>query len=611
MLVPPPTNNNVSILGIEGALTAIACAIAFCLPRLGFAFYGKIERGFGKLARRRALSVALVGLTALALRLALLPVQPVPQPYYTDDFGFLFAADTFAHARLTNPTPAMWQHFETMHIDMRPTYMSMFFPAQGLVLAAGKVLFGHPWFGQLLAMALMCAAICWMLQAWLPPSWALLGGLLAVLRLGLFSYWIDTYTGGGAIAALGGALVLGSLPRLLRAWRMRDGVLLAAGLLILANSRPYEGMLLCLPVAAALGLRLWRNRPAPAVLGRAAALPLLLLVAGGAWMAYYNYRNFGSALTLPYTVNRATYAVAPHFLWERPSPIPVYRYKAIHDYYIKVELPEFEKLHSASGFVPQTILKGLRTFLFFAEFALIPPLIMLRRVFLDRRIRFLLFCMIPMGVGVIAEAGIRPYYLAPFTAAFYAIGLEAMRHLKQWKPGGQPAGATMQRLLVTLCFATAALDAAASPLNLGQPPTPGSGWACECLGSTQSGSTKSGSTQTGSTQSGSPQPGAERAGIQAALEQMPGKHLVLVRYAPNHNASEEWVYNSPDTDSSKVIWAREMDSGENQEQNEEQDLALIRYYKDRKVWLVQPDATPATLTPYSHRGNENIAAKSN
>src|SRR6202035_3207752 len=154
---------------------------------------------------------------------------------------------TFAHGRLTNPTPAMWTHFETMHVSMTPTYSSMFFPAQGLVLAAGKVLFGHPWYGMLCATALMCAAICWMLQGWLPPSWALLGGLLAVLRVGLFSYWINMYTGAGSVSALGGALVLGALPRLIKSASLRDGLLLAIGILVLANSRPYEGLLLCLP----------------------------------------------------------------------------------------------------------------------------------------------------------------------------------------------------------------------------------------------------------------------------------------------------------------------------------------------------------------------------
>jgi hypothetical protein len=71
---------------------------------------------------------------------------------------------------------------------------------------------------------------------------------------------------------------------------------------------------------------------------------------------------------------------------------------------------------------------------------------------------------------------------------------------------------------------------------------------------------------------------------------MPGKQLVLVRYAPGHSPIDEWVYNAANIDGSKVIWARDMDAASNQE--------LLRYYSDRKAWLVEPDATPAAVAPY-------------
>lgn len=572
MMQSSTPGTGVSLMAIEAGLTAIAVAVAFLAPRLGSAFFSPIERAFRHLARRQGLSVAVVGASALLLRLAILPWCPIPHPFLPTDFSFLLAADTFASGRLANPTPAMWQHFESIHITMQPTYASMYFPAQGLALAAGKVLFGRAWFGILASSALMCAALCWMLQAWLPPAWALLGGLLAVVHLGLFSYWVDTYSGGGCIAALGGALVLGAFPRFLKKFHLRDSLLLAIGVVLLATSRPYEGILLCLPVAFVLGRAALygRNRPTPALLLRRTAGPLLLVLLAGAWMGYYNYRAFGNPWTPPYSIDRATYAMAPYFVWQSARPEPVYRHAAMRDFYYRDELVDYNKIHSLRGFLPETLIKAARGLIFFAGIALLPPWIMLRRVMLDRRIRFLVVCCAVLAFGMSIEIFLIVHYLAPFTAAFYAIGLQAMRHLRVWNPGGQPVGMGMVRFLVTVVFALAIVRVFA-----GVPSAQASGdnsraWSYQWYG---------------------PGPaGRARAQVQAALEQIPGGQLVVVRYSASHDPFQEWVYNSANIDQSKIIWAREM--------NESSNCELIRYYRNRRVWLVQPDLQPVAVSPY-------------
>src|SRR5713101_7404834 len=189
-----------SLFGTEAVIVAIALGFAFTAPRAGAGWFRAVEERLGRLARRRALSVAVVGVSALLARALLLPVVPIPEPAVHDEFSYLLAADTFASGRLANPTHPMWVHFESFHISHQPTYMSMYPPVQGLVLAAGKLIGGKPWLGVWVMVALMCSAICWMLQGWLPPGWALFGGALAVMRLGLFSYWINSYWGAAATA---------------------------------------------------------------------------------------------------------------------------------------------------------------------------------------------------------------------------------------------------------------------------------------------------------------------------------------------------------------------------------------------------------------------------
>jgi hypothetical protein len=572
MILPSPPVGDPRLIVIEFGLTALASAVAFAWSGLGSSFFSRIERAFARLARRRGMAVLAVGVAALLLRVAILPFFPIPLPFIPDDFSFLLAAETFAHGHLTNPTPAMWTHFETLHLTMQPSYVSMYFPGQGLLLAAGQVLLGHPWFGVLIADALMCAAICWMLQAWLPPTWALLGGFLAILRLGLFSYWVNTYSGGALLAAIGGALVLGSIPRLTKTARFRYGLLTAIGIVLMAFTRPYEGLLLCLPVAAVLGHWAFfgKNKPAPAVLIRRAAFPLALVVAGGAWMGYYDYRAFGSPLTLPYTVDRATYAIAPYYVWQSKRPAPVYRHETLREFYCDFEGGGTARKQTFSLLVSEDFAKVWRALVFFAGAALLAPLIMLRRVLLDRRVRFLVLCVLILMAGVAIEIFMIAHYLAPFTAAFYAIGLQAMRHLRLWKPEGRPMGLTWVRLTVTICIAMAGLRLFANPLHIAPRKWPPGEWVSEWYGPGYF--------------------GVERAKIEAQLEGLPGKQLVIVRYSSYHYPFEEWVYNAADIDNSKVIWAREMDVAHDQE--------LLNYYADRKVWLVQPDSLPPTISPY-------------
>ena len=312
---------------------------------LGFGF-APIRAWFNravKLVNGNAAAASIfVGAIALSLRLLLTHLLPLPKPAVHDEFSYLLAADTFSHGRLTNPTHPMWIHFETFHELSRPTYASMYPPGQGLVLALGQI-FHAPWFALWIGMAVLCGLITWALWVWLEPPWAIAGGLLAALHL-TGSYWTDTYWG-GTVAAIGGALVVGALARLLRRASPGPALAYGLGLAILANTRPYEGFVLGAWSAVFLLVHLVPlvrgGRQNLSDLVHSIALPLaFVLLPAVIWMGYYNYRVTGDPLQTPYSLGDKQYSSWSPFLWSNhPRPQPTFDHEIFRAFSLQFANP--------------------------------------------------------------------------------------------------------------------------------------------------------------------------------------------------------------------------------------------------------------------------------
>src|SRR6266853_1747757 len=550
---------HLTVQGISLDLIFLAGVIlAWFAPRLGDGAFAAIETAAAALARRKTIAIVSVGLLTIVLRLSLLWLMPVPVPRTHDEFSYLLAADTFVHGRVTNPPHPMALFLDTIHVNQQPTYMSKYPPAQGAVLAIGQEL-GNPWIGVVLSAAAMCAAVVWMLQAWMPAPWALLGGVLVMLRLGIFSYWMNSYWG-GAVPAIGGALVMGALQRVVRSCRPRDAILMGTGLALLMHSRPLEGLFFSLPVAVFLFLWLQREGARErAVAMRRFVLPLVTVsLLSGGFFCYYNWRGTGHPLLPPYLVNERAYVSTPTLLWQAARPPMHYQnpqFEAFYNGWIREQWMQGRSdsfLHLARHF-GLDVMKFVNTLLW-PELCL--PLLAIWWMWHDRGVPFLMALVTFCFFGFLVVAWFQPHYAAPLLAALFALLVQGMRHLRRWECSGRSVGIGLTRAMVAFAVMLAPFHPHSADLGRHAP----SGIEFRPL-------------------------------IQEQLDAMPGMHLVIVRYTPGHDALMEWVYNGADIDHSRVVWARGIPGA---------DLKpLLDYFRGRRVWLVEADASPPRLTAYA------------
>ena len=375
-------------------------------------------------ASKDMLVMVSVGFCSLLISILIGVFYETPAPKIHDEFAYLLSADTFAAGRLTNPTHPMWPYFETFHVFHVPSYQSKYPPGQGLFLALGQVLADWPILGIWISLALAYSATCWMLLAVFPRSWALYGTMLAIAHPNLFFGWGQTYWG-GAVAMLGGALLLGSVFRFQQTLTLHNAFMLGLGIAILANSRPYEGLITCCAVAPiiVMGMRQWiLNKQGKQLLWKFVLPFSVICLVIASWILFYNYSLTGNAF------------VFPHNHWHE-----------VHDSYIGTsDLSIANKLLRFWSFFVGPILSiSILGFGYFPK---------------DKKVILSLGVMTIVTLVTITQTKAWPHYIAPISCLIFVIIVHGFKSLKSFQIKGRPWGQYLVIAITALYFIKFALS---------------------------------------------------------------------------------------------------------------------------------------------------------
>lgn len=535
-----------------------------------------------RLARRIAYKPAWAYGTILCLavlpRAIFLGATGAPIPFVPDEFSYLLLADTLESGRLTNPAHPHWQFFETVHVIPEPTYQSQYPPGAALFLALGGKMFGHEVYGAWLSSILLFPALLWSLRRWLQPLWAWFASALATVRFGIGSYWVDSYWG-GAVPALGGVLMLGSIAGIVRGRRFHwpEGVVFGLGAGILLVTRPWEGAALGVGCSAVLLWALARGKEDWVRFATAFVLPavavFLPFVLG---LAHYNSAVTGSPTTMPYQVSQKLYGWPMTLPWMSTEPRE-FRQPQMR-LYRKWERLEHTSVTSIHGFLMRTPYKANIMWRFFFGPMLSVLIWALFRNRQGKRWPLLFVCAIPTFLAVFVEQSWYPHYLAPAFASVIGVWAIALQKLHRHSLLGRGRSAVFAAwflaLIIPLHLVILGLSAVSRAMGWNYQPSHNIiSWCCLEGGPLNRSKVEQQIIQSDSA------PGLQNK-----------RHLVFVSAPENRLNPVQWVYNRADIDNSRIVWAWDFGADKNTE--------LLRYYPDRTPWRVFADWNGYILLPY-------------
>ena len=319
-------------------------------------------------------------------------------------------------------------------------------------------------------------------------------------------------------------------------------------MVLLANTRPYEGAGLSAVLCISLAWDFFRARDPRRWAALAVALAVFALAG---WAMTRQFRAVtGNAFTLPYQVNQRAYGWPMTLPW---SPVKKVEYRHPEfELYREFEVKEHEYLNTTSLIPFGLFIKYSRWWRFFFGVGWSAVFLFTTPILRTRRLRVIWIAAGVVFVMVASEQTGYPHYLAPAAPAILLFAVMGLRYLARSR---FIAGPAMVRLIVPVWLALLGVRAVA--LSPRTPPSTLPNFASWCCMDARL---------------------RDRQPLLEKIAAQPGKHLVIVTYDLPSYDTFEWVYNEPDIDRSKVIWARDMGPEKNRE--------LLAYYPDRRVWHI-------------------------